>query len=116
MERPVNGVAKCTFCTAYKIKALPDEGKQVREKVASSLREFMIKESLPPGIEPATGSTIILCKLSLSRSSNSEDDFNIHSESDKKELQRIISLFQFLDEQLNSWNNQNLISLISFSS
>ncbi len=117
MERPENGTARCKFEIAYKIRSLSENAsKQIREKIAQSIRDFMVNNQLPNTVAAAMGSTVVACRLSLSRSNNSEDDFNIHNESDKRELQKVLEFYQFLNTQLDEWNNQNLISLINISS
>jgi len=111
MERPNKGNARCKFEVANNILSMSNsENKVLREKVAGSLRSFMIGNGLPKGIEAATGSTVITTSINLARIQTVEDDININI--DKNEITKIIYFNSFLDDKLNKWNNTSALNLI----
>lgn len=111
LERPNKGYARCKFEVAYKISSMSKlESDLLRERIAGSLRSFMVRNGLPKEVEEATGSTVIATRINLSRIQPVEDDININI--DKKEINKIIGFYKFLDEKLNEWNNTDSINRI----
>ena len=111
LERPNKGNARCKFEVANKIPSLNEaENKQLREKIASSLRSYMIINGLPKEFENATGSTVIATRIELSRIKTIEDDINLNI--DRNEIQKILNFYKFLDEKLIEWNKKELVNFL----
>lgn len=108
MERPLNGCTRCKFEVANKIPLRGDESSlKLREKIARSIRSFLISNNLPIEIEEAHGSTVVAIPINLPKIQIVEDD--IDKNVDDKEINKIIQFLVLLDEKLNKWNKTNAI-------
>jgi len=106
LERPSKGYARCKFEVAYNISSMGNsENKSLREKIAGSLRLFLMRNGLPREVEEATGSTVVAIRIQAG-----EDDNDTRVS--KNGICKIIDFCIFLDEKLNEWNNTDAINLI----
>lgn len=112
MARPYQGNTRCTFEIASKEQKTTDDKKLLRNKIAQSLRSYILKGGLPNETEERTGSTIIATKIKLSRQNDPIQDMNISNNDDIKQVQKVVSFYHFLDKTLDKWNSDNLIDLI----
>jgi len=98
MERPKGGTVACKF----EIAAGSDSNG--RERIASSIRNHLVRRGLPNGVTESSGSTIVRRKLHVPAIINSpDDDTDDRAAIYSSEIEKIVEFLQFLDIALVDW-------------
>ncbi len=92
MRRPYK---ECTFEIADSLTE-SEKNIELRERIAESIRSYLIRNSLPEKIKTATGATII--KIDIFLSENRKHALN---KADLKEIDKIVEFSKFLECSLN---------------
>jgi len=104
VERPDRGMLRCKFEVAYRIRELsPDRSRLIRERVATSMRGYLVEAGLLHGVRLSGRSTVLTMPIEVSPIRRVEDDTDENVARCRGQLDALCGLLPYLENHLGRW-------------